>query len=518
MTVLVHAMRRNRPAIPAWSGCARCLLGLIHAAVSWLAAAALPAWAALPSEQTQALVKLYQTTQGPGWRKQEGWLQGDPCERPWQGVLCNPEGSQVLGLLLPGNHLKGHLPEELTHLRALQHLDLRNNLTLQGSLPRLADWPRLQTLNVSFNQFSGPLPALKNLSQLESLVVSNNLLTGPLPDLVNLASLRNLRVNHNQFSGTLPAWSTPKLRVADLSFNRFSGPLPSLSNLPALDTLVADWNRFSGPLLPLPPNSALRTLTVSGNLLSGPLPPFAQQAQLAVLQLDHNQFKGPLPEFQDLPALTRLNLSYNQLQGVVPALNQLPSLQSLQLEGNQLSGPLPPAPANLTYFRLCPNNTDKAPTSQPDPKAVAAANSSTWPSRIQCPSTTLTSQRQHREPGPPQRPVIATDTEPPESPQSLPPAWAPRRQGACLDDVHLMPAIPSAAAGCLHAPAPTAQAAAALLDDSMLPPLSEWLMALSGLLALATTLLIWNLRIPETLREAPQRRAGEPAPAQPAHD
>ncbi|WP_273953525.1 leucine-rich repeat domain-containing protein [Curvibacter cyanobacteriorum] len=479
--------------------------GLVGSALVMLSSA-VPA--ALPAPQTQALISLYQATQGPQWRRQDGWLQGDPCAQRWLGVRCNPEGTEVIGLHLPGNQLEGPLPEALRDLRGLQTLDLRHNLRLSGPLPAWSAWPQLQSFNVSFNQFSGPLPPLSDLHALQSLVVSNNLLTGPLPALTGLTALRNLRVNHNQLSGPLPPWDTPKLVTADLSFNRFTGPLPPWHKLPALETLVLDWNRFAGPLPPLPPHSALRTLSASGNQLSGPLPPFTDQPALAVLQLDHNLFQGPLPLWRDLPALGRLNLSYNQLHGSVPALTSLPALQSLQLQGNQLSGPLPPAPASLSQFILCPN----APAPN-EAHEAAAPHAPDWPERIQCTEAQRPSQRGSPNPTPTLAPP-ARGAELPDNPPSPPLLSAP---GGAHDRCHETHPprrpIPQAEAACLQAPGRTQDEPSDLLDDSMLPPLSEWMIVFSGLLALATALLIWNLRISPPPREREPGAASAPPPA-----
>lgn len=480
----------------------RLSIGLLGYALVTLSTAA---EAALPGAQTQALITLYQATQGPQWRRQDGWLKGDPCAQRWLGVRCNPEGTEVLGLHLPGNQLQGPLPEALVALRSLQTLDLRHNLRLSGPLPAWSAWPQLQSLNVSFNQFSGPLPPLSGLNQLQSLVVSNNLLTGPLPPLTGLNALRNLRVNHNQLSGPLPRWSTPQLITADLSFNRLSGPLPLWTSLPAVETLVVDWNRFSGPLPALPAHSALRTLSASGNQLSGALPAFTDQATLAVLQLDHNLFQGPLPLWRNLPALSRLNLSYNQLQGSVPPLMSLPALQSLQLEGNQLSGPLPPAPASLNQFSLCPNAPNRA-----DAGAAAAPDAPGWPEHIQCAEVPKPSQRSDRHTAPAPAPP-AWGAELPDDPPS--PPLSPElgdTSERCQGTPPVRQPLPQAEAACLQAPKQAHGEPNDQLDDSMLPPLSEWMMVFSGLLALATTLLIWNLRASPALRE--QRPGGASAP------
>lgn len=435
------------------------------------------AQAALPPQQRQALVDLYQSTQGSHWRQNTHWLQGDPCQPQWQGVSCAADGQSVIGLHLPGNRLEGPLPDSFMALDTLESLDLRGNLGLTGPLPPLHQWPALTQLNLSFNQFTGPLPSPWRMPRLQSLVLSNNLLTGPLPELSGLPALQNLRLNHNQLSGTLPPLGQlGALQSLDLSFNQFSGPLPELSHLSQLNSFLADWNHFQGPL----PNPSgllqLQSLSVSGNRLSGPLPPLRNLPALSVLALDHNQLSGPLPRVLDLPQLGQLNLAYNLFTGPLPQLSALHQLKRLQVEGNQLSGPLPERPAQLSQATLCPNRLqDPAPTGSNEIEpawrgcgqpgiVTSAAERPVGPRRSSAPGRTTTANQPvatHCQPTVQADPATAQ-----RRPTNCPPTQAPRRGGVTSKPL----------------PVP-----------SVLPPWSEWIMALSALLALVTMGLIWRL-------------------------
>lgn len=436
------------------------------------------AQATLAPHQKQALMDLYQATQGPLWRQDANWLQGDPCLQRWQGVSCSADGLSVVGLHLAGNRLQGPLPESLMALDTLESLDLRGNQGLTGPLPALNALPALTHLNLSFNQFSGHLPALLRLPRLQSLVLSNNLLTGPLPDLSGLPALQNLRLNHNQLSGNLPALGQlSDLQALDLSFNQFSGPLPELGHLSQLNSFLADWNHFQGPL----PNPSgllqLHSFSVSGNQLTGPLPALRNLPALSLLALDHNQLSGSLPQMLDLPQLSHLNLAYNLFTGPLPELSELPQLKRLQVEGNQLSGPLPERPAQLIQVTLCPNQLQdlalaEAADSEPvwrgcDPPTsttpAAAPPAGSW-RRSSAPGRTSATALPSTVRCPPPPQVNAAS--PQRLPTACPPAQAPRRGGA------------------ISKPLP---------EPSVLPPWSEWIMALSALLALITMGLIWRL-------------------------
>ena len=40
----------------------------------------------VPERERQALVDLYQATNGLQWQKSDNWLQGDPCLNNWHGI------------------------------------------------------------------------------------------------------------------------------------------------------------------------------------------------------------------------------------------------------------------------------------------------------------------------------------------------------------------------------------------------------------------------------------------------
>jgi len=436
--------------------------------------------AALPPHQKQALLDLYQATQGPLWRQDAHWLHGDPCQQRWQGVSCSADGQSVIALHLPGNRMEGVLPDSFKALDTLESLDLRGNQGLSGPLPPLNTLPALTQLNLSFNQFSGQLPNPLRLPKLQSLVLSNNLLAGPLLDLSGLPALQNLRLNHNQFNGQLPPFGTlSDLQSIDLSFNQFNGPLPELSHLSHLSSFLADWNHFQGPLPNLSGLLQLQNFSVSGNQLTGPLPSLRNLPALSVLALDHNRLTGPLPRLLDMPRLSQLNLAYNLFVGPLPELSTLHQLKRLQVEGNQLSGPLPERPAQLLQVTLCPNRLLDRPQA-----AVTGANPE--PSWRGC------------------APPASTASLPDPSPGARRRSSAPGRAGAAAlaGAAHCPPppptntaSPPGQAATCppLQTPRRGGANSKPLPEPSVLPPWSEWFMALSALLALVTMALIWRL-------------------------
>lgn len=76
-------------------------------------------------KERQALVALYESTDGIHWKNHKGWL-GDPgTECTWEGVECQhsfDEPTTVTSLNLSENNLRGTIPEltgQLTHLESL---------------------------------------------------------------------------------------------------------------------------------------------------------------------------------------------------------------------------------------------------------------------------------------------------------------------------------------------------------------------------------------------------------------
>ena len=113
----------------------------------------------------EALVALYNATDGPNWENNGKWLSDAPIGE-WYGVTTDGSG-RVIGLELWDNRLSGEIPPEL------------------GSLSRL------DSLYLSSNQLGGEIPAeLGSLANLEWLILDDNQLSGEIPP--ELGSLANL--------------------------------------------------------------------------------------------------------------------------------------------------------------------------------------------------------------------------------------------------------------------------------------------------------------------------------------
>ncbi|MCP5050315.1 MAG: hypothetical protein GY940_24320, partial [bacterium] len=301
-----------------------------------------PLDAAIPAIEREALIALYNATEGDNWNNNSGWKDGTleadgfgpiGSEGDWDRIKVS--GDHVSVIELEDNRLIGSIPLELGNLSKLKSLYLYSNW-LSGSIPsELSNLTGLQNLSLSRNQLSGSIPSgLGNLSNLQGLHLYDNQLSGNIPsELGNLANLT----------------------ILNLSGNRLSGSIPSeLGNLTSLQNLSLYENRLSGSIpLDLDGLIKLRYLFLYKNQLSGSIPSeLGNLSNLEWLTLYDNQLSGSIPsELGNLSNLESLQLYENQLNGSIPSeLGNLGKLKSLDLFRNRLSGSIP---SSLTALTNC---------------------------------------------------------------------------------------------------------------------------------------------------------------------
>ncbi len=197
-----------------------------------------------------ALVALYNATDGPNWSSSMNWLSDKPIGE-WYGVTTNANG--LVGLWLDENQLTGEIPGELGNLSNLQVLWLDFN-QLTGEIPgELGNLSNLKELNLNDNQLTGEIPEeLGNLSNLKELNLNDNQLTGEIPEeLGNLSNLKELNLNDNQLTGEIPEelGNLSNLEYLRLSDNLgLSGSLPgSFTSLTSLRTLALSGTGLCAP-------------------------------------------------------------------------------------------------------------------------------------------------------------------------------------------------------------------------------------------------------------------------------
>jgi Leucine Rich Repeat (LRR) protein len=112
-------------------------------------------------DERQALVALYESTDGNHWKYHDGWLGPRGTECNWYGITCDEsfkDPAAVIGLRLDENNLVGSVPNEIGRLTGLRWLDVSDN-HLNGPLPdTMSQLTKLEDLTMLGNRFSGRLP------------------------------------------------------------------------------------------------------------------------------------------------------------------------------------------------------------------------------------------------------------------------------------------------------------------------------------------------------------------------
>lgn len=294
------------------------------------------------------------------------------------GPFPGPWGKNLQELDLSNNLFSGRLVDSnctcITTSCSLYNFLMSNNL-LSGPLTFLSALPRVRTLKIDGNAFTGPLPNIfTRLTRLDTLNISSNQLTGPVdyallaPELeelvlssnklsghLNLSHITssrfsNLNLASNHLSGTITFDYFPYLLGIDLSENVFSGPLPSLGNLPFIQQVVLSGNYLTGPMTGLV-SPGLHLLNIGDNFVTGTIPAelFNVTFELSggvmytlinFLFLQQNFLTGTIPSNIGFAAqLKQIALYQNSLSGTIPSqIANCSLLQTVLLQKNFLSG------------------------------------------------------------------------------------------------------------------------------------------------------------------------------------
>nr|XP_048330762.1 receptor-like protein 7 [Ziziphus jujuba var. spinosa] len=284
-------------------------------------------------------------------------------------TFCNLSSLYLLDL--SDNNLGGMIPQCLGNLSStLYLLNLRNN-SFHGNIPELcsnnareATTDLVQLIDV-FPSWLGSLPVLK------LLILQHNGFYGEVEEPENhfeFPKLQVIDVSYNNFTGELPShnilsWNAMKAIDPD--------PFTYLSVMLNFTVSKTDWyqvetryaititskgvkryyeaiqdmfafidmssNRFGGEISELYGNlKALHSLNLSNNMLTGYIPSsLGNLTALESLDLSQNNLGGEIPQqLKQLGFLERFNVSHNNLTGPIPQGNQFNAFESSSFEGN----------------------------------------------------------------------------------------------------------------------------------------------------------------------------------------
>jgi len=218
------------------------------------------------SNQKSVLTQLYEEMDGPYWRANDNWPDGDPCWDFWFGITCDEHG-HVIYIELVDNRLRGQIPRNLGQITSLLKVDLSSTEEVY-----------MGHRNRDINRISGPFPSMKLATRLAEIEISGNFIDALPADLEENANT---------------------LRVLSASRNRIPAFPPNLRRFMFLHTLELDRNNIV-QRLPKDIGSmmSLRVLSMSYNNLIGLIPEsITRLRKIEVFDVSHNpNLRGEIPE------------------------------------------------------------------------------------------------------------------------------------------------------------------------------------------------------------------------------
>ena len=291
-----------------------------------------------PATDREALVALYEATDGPNWVNKDNWLTDVPLGE-WYGVDTYPSG-RVVRLDLFSNNLTGSIPPAFGGLSRLTTLELAANQI--DDISPLSGLINLVTLSLEQNNLTDISP-LARLTNLKSLSVGE----GPISDLSalsGLSKLTRLKVFGTATSDLAPLSGLTNLGSLVLSHGKIAD-ISELAQLTGLTRLVL-WDNQIEDISPLAGLTNLTFLSLAKNNIED-ISQLAELAGLTDLFLNDNDITNVSP-LSGLTNLTFLNLSGNSIEDVSP-LAGLTNLRDLNLSANNITDISPLA--GLTNLR-----------------------------------------------------------------------------------------------------------------------------------------------------------------------
>jgi sugar lactone lactonase YvrE/subtilisin-like proprotein convertase family protein len=195
--------------------------------------------------QRQALIDLYNSTDGSSWYNSNNWLGERGTECSWYGVTCDDYESNVIRIGLDGNNLIGDIPGSISNLQDLSGLWLSGNQL--SSLPEsFGNLQYLSELYLYDNQLSRLSESFGNLQNLLLLGLSGNQLSSLPESFENLQNLSTLYLQENQLSSLPDSFGNLQyLSELYLYDNQLSSLPESFGNLQYLSYLYLQENQLS---------------------------------------------------------------------------------------------------------------------------------------------------------------------------------------------------------------------------------------------------------------------------------
>ena len=315
--------------------------------------------------EKEALVALYNATDGANWTDSTNWLNDGVPLNSWHGVTTDAEG-RVTVLSLHGNNLAGSIPPELGNLANLRILGLSYN-QLSGTIPvEIGSLANLWSIRFGYNQLTGTVPAkLGNLSNLEDLRLDNNQLSGTIqPEFGSLSKLKTLYLQGNRLTGALPQTFTQLTSLEVFAFSNGDAGLCAPADNAFQNWLQGISNQdLAAGVTPLGPDCTDSTTPTSTPTTVPPTPLSTVAATPTPTSTPTTvPTNTPAPTATPEPAVsTELENRVSVLEGIVETLKGLIAALESRVAALELSSTPEPIP---TPTPVIPTST---PTRTPTP-------------------------------------------------------------------------------------------------------------------------------------------------------
>ncbi len=269
--------------------------------------------APVSQQERDALIALYNSTDGDNWADNTNWLTSAHVD-DWAGV--STEGNRVTVLNRNFQNLNGQLPDEIGDLIHLKELRISVNENLTGSIPStIGNLTELRWFRLQLNSLTGAIPtSVSNLTNLSRVYLQDNQLTGTIPSgFGNALDMYQIFLDNNQLDGNIPS---------------------SLGNLSALVSFGMSNNNLSGTLpSELSGLSSIVLFDISNNDINGTIPDWSaiNNPANASFELTNNYF-----DFSDLQPFLNNGVSYSSVnyspQRTLDTEEEIQSLPGVDIE------------------------------------------------------------------------------------------------------------------------------------------------------------------------------------------
>jgi Leucine-rich repeat (LRR) protein len=197
----------------------------------------------------------------------------------WYGIQC--QGGQIYTIDLTNNNLTGTLPGKLFTLENSTNiikLSFANN-KLTGNIPaEIAALPKIQSLDLKHNQFTGSIPATFFNTTATYIDLNSNNLSGKITEFSSV--LQTVDLSHNTLAGDISNLfcAQTDLRYLGLANNTFTGSLPScISKMRNIQQLLLNNNKLTSiPEIARPQSLYSNNCLLQNNNFECPIPQWTQ--------------------------------------------------------------------------------------------------------------------------------------------------------------------------------------------------------------------------------------------------